>query len=376
MRLRSGLERSNPALRSRRRADRRAGSNPTPSMPPFPRPAEAAATHARCERVSGASSSAHPVVELLFARRAAGSKPRARDDGARVALVIEGGAMRGIVSCAMAGALESAGLADTFDLVVGTSAGALNGAALLAGVAEGCTRAYATDFTSRRFIDVRRLLIGRPAVDVAWSLDFACDYLDAERHRRTLESPIELHCMVVDVDTCAAVDLTGCSTLDDQRAALLASSRMPYVGGEPVELNGRRYLDGGLVEPIPLRPALSAGATHVLVLQTRPEGVPRAHPGRVVDRLIERRLRAINADLVDVWRRRTPDYERIVAEIAAGGPSVLGIRPPAGTPVVSQLERDPEKLRGAAGAAREQTEAVLDSVLPSTERRRSGCDDT
>jgi predicted patatin/cPLA2 family phospholipase len=310
--------------------------------------------------VSGAASS--PVLELLKARRDAGSIPPSRSDGARVALVIEGGAMRGIVSCAMAGELERAGFTDAFDLVVGTSAGALNGAALLAGVAEGCTRAYAEDFTSRRFIDARRLLVGRPAVDVAWSMDFACDYLDADRHRRTLESPIALHCLAVDVDTADAVDLTGFSTLEEQRSALLASSRMPYVGGGPVALGGRRYLDGGLIEPIPVTPALAAGATHLLVLQTRPEGVPRSHPGKVVDRLIERRLRALNPALIDVWRGRTPDYERIVGEIAARSAersTVLGIRPPAGAPTVSQLERGPEPLRAAAEAARAQVRALL-----------------
>ena len=315
-------------------------------------------THASSRRASGAASR-HPVIELLKARRAAGSKPLARSDGARVALVVEGGAMRGIVSCAMAGALERAGLTSAFDLVVGTSAGALNGAALLAGVAEGCTRAYAEDFTSRRFIDVRRLVIGRPVVDVAWSMDFACDYLDADRHRRTLESPIELHSLAVDCETCRAADLTGSKTLADQRRALLASSRMPYVGGHPVELDGRRYLDGGLVEPIPIAPAREAGATHLLVLQTRPEGVPRSHPGRFVDRMIERRLRALNPGLVEVWRRRTPDYERIVAEIAAGSADVLGIRPPAGAPTVSQLERRAERLEAVARAAREQVEALL-----------------
>lgn len=51
--------------------------------------------------------------------------------------------MRGVVSAAMAGAIEELGLTDCFDLVVGTSAGALNGAALLAGVANGCAHEYA-----------------------------------------------------------------------------------------------------------------------------------------------------------------------------------------------------------------------------------------
>ena len=43
--------------------------------------------------------------------------------------------MRGVVSAGMTAALERLGLTRCFDLVVGSSAGALNAAALLGGVA-------------------------------------------------------------------------------------------------------------------------------------------------------------------------------------------------------------------------------------------------
>jgi predicted patatin/cPLA2 family phospholipase len=304
------------------------------------------------------------VADLLRARRAAGSRPLGRDDGARVALIIEGGGMRGVVSAAMAGIIEREGLTETLDLVVGTSAGALNGAALVAGVARECCEAYWTAFCSRRFINLARLAVGRPAIDVAWTLDYASERLDADRHRRTLSSPIELHCVAVDVDTAEAVDLTGMSARETLYSALLASSRLPYVGGDPVEHEGRRYIDGGLIDPIPVGPALAGGATHLLVLQTRPEGVPRSSPGGLADRLIVRRLRALNPALVDLYRGRIAEYERITADLAGlaaaeGPPWVQVIRPPSGTPSVSQLERDAAALEAAAGAARRCAEAVL-----------------
>jgi len=306
------------------------------------------------------------VLDVLRARRASGSRPLERDEGARVALIVEGGGMRGIVSAAMAAVLEREGLTQALDLVVGTSAGALNGAALLAGVAGPCAEAYASDFASRRFINPARLAVGRPAIDVAWTLDYASAMLDEDRHRRTLSNPIELHCVAVDVETCEPVDLTGMSTRETLYSALLASSRLPYVGGDPVEHEGRRYIDGGLVEPIPLGPALAAGATHVLVFQTRPIGVPRSSPGGVADRLIVRRLRALNPALVDLYRARIAEYDRITADLAAraadpaaGPPWVEVVRPPRGALSVSQLERDPAALRAAADAAVVCAEAKL-----------------
>ena len=70
-------------------------------------------------------------------------------------------------------------------------------------------------------------------------------------------------------------------TKDELWQVLLATTRMPWVGGAPVPIDGRRYIDGALTCPIPVANAVAAGATHVLVLQTRPYGVPRSAGGRV-----------------------------------------------------------------------------------------------
>jgi predicted patatin/cPLA2 family phospholipase len=301
------------------------------------------------------------VVDVLRARAATGS----RDDGHRVALVLEGGGMRGVVSAAMTAAIERLGMTEGFDLAVGASAGALNAAALLAGVARGCTAAYSGAFAGPAFINPARLLVGRPAIDVRFVLRHADAGLDAERHERTIASPIALSCVAVDVDTAEVVEFSGMRTRNDLWAALLATSRMPWVGGRPVRISGRRYLDGGLADAIPLDVALAHGATHALVLQTRPHGVPRSSGSPWADRLIERHLRRLNPALVDLYRDRIPSYERVVTDIAGrsssddGPPFVLGLRPPAGTPPVSQLERDPEVLRAAAFAAEEQAMAAL-----------------
>ncbi len=119
-------------------------------------------------------------------------------------------------------------------------------------------------------------------VDVDFVLDYAHpDTLDADRHRRTVESAVELHCVACDVATAQPVDLHGMRDPAALREALLASSRLPWIGGEPVRAaDGRRFLDGGLIEPIPLDTALAAGATHVLVLLTRPAGSVGAAGGQ------------------------------------------------------------------------------------------------
>ncbi len=277
--------------------------------------------------------------------------------------------MRGVVSAGMASALEQRRLLDCFDLVVGTSAGALNAAGFLAGVVDGCVVAYHTAFATRRFINPYRLLIGRPAIDVAFTLDHVDERLDAARHRRTVSSDISLHCVAVDVDTALAGDLTDLRSEDELRCALLASSRMPWIGGGPVAFRGRRWLDGGLAEPIPHQVAMGLGATHVLVLMTRPLGVARMPPPRLANQIIERRLRRLNPALVELHRRRLPDYEAAVSEIAAAtdepgtrGPFVYGLRLARGGPEVGQLERRPVVLEAAGQLASDHAGGVLDAA--------------
>lgn len=289
-----------------------------------------------------------------------------------MALVLEGGGMRGVVSAGMTAALERLGLTSCFDLVVGASAGAINGAALLAGVAQAGAATYHGPLASRSFVNPARVLRGRPVIDVNYVLGYASPGLDASRHERVVANPIALHCVTVDVDSAQAVDLSGMRSTRELWDALLASSRMPWAGGAPVEIGDHRYLDGGLASPIPVTEAVAAGATHVLALQTRPYGVPRKSASRVADRLIERHLRGLNPALVTVYRERVADYERVVADIAGrsldagdGPPYVLGLRPPAGSPVVGQLERRSAILASAARDAEQLVERALEGAVGS-----------
>lgn len=303
---------------------------------------------------------------MLRERKEGDSEPGRRRDPHRVALVVEGGGMRGVVSAGMSAALERLGLTRCFDLVVGASAGAINGAALIAGVAAEGAAAYWGPFASRRFVNPARALRGRPVMDLDYVLDYATAELDANRHERVLASPIALHCVAVSVETAEPVALSGMRSKRELYDAVLASSRMPWAGGPPLEIDGRRFVDGGLAAPVPVHEALAAGATHVLALQTRPHGVPRRSASRVADVLIVRHLRRLNPALATLYRERAASYERVVEEIArrssdpeSGPPHVLGLRPPAGTPVVEQLERRPEVLAEAARDAEHLVEKTL-----------------
>src|SRR2546428_9514494 len=81
------------------------------------------------------SARALSVRDLIAARARSRSRPKHRDDPHTLALCIEGGAMRGVVSAGMVVAVEQLRLFDGLDRGYGSSGGALEAPVFLAGPA-------------------------------------------------------------------------------------------------------------------------------------------------------------------------------------------------------------------------------------------------
>jgi len=295
----------------------------------------------------------HRVVQTILRRRAEGSRPGSRTDGRRVALVIEGGGMRGVVSAGMTAAIEQLGLRDAFDEVHGASAGAFNAAFLLAGQAAYLATLYQYGFGDPRFVSFLRAVRGGPAFDMDHVINHVWMHERPLRFDELFSCGIDLHCTATDADRAAIVDLTELGSADEIRRAMRASSRLPWLAGGPVDFRGLRLLDATLAEAIPVGVACSS-ATDVLVLLTRPGGVLHAGLSPVVARLTDRYLRAINPALVSLRETRSPRYDTLCASLAEWAadpertPAMCVIRPAAGSLIVSQLEHRVPVLQTAA----------------------------
>jgi hypothetical protein len=90
--------------------------------------------------------STHPVIEIIVDRWRNNSKPSSRVscDTCQVALSIEGGGMRGCVAAGATAAINFLGLQDSFDVVYGSSAGAMVGAYFVARQYSGVQIYYGT----------------------------------------------------------------------------------------------------------------------------------------------------------------------------------------------------------------------------------------
>jgi predicted patatin/cPLA2 family phospholipase len=294
----------------------------------------------------------HPVVELLHQRRAQRSRPGERTDGRRLALVIEGGGMRGVVSAGMTAAIEQLGLRDAFDEVHGASAGAFSGAFLLAGQAAYLTSLFCCGFGDPKFVGVLRLVRSGALFDMDYVINEVWTKQRPLRFDALFKSGIDFHATATDADTAQIVDLTDLRDDAEIRCALRASARLPWLAGPPVHFRGRRLLDATLAEAIPVHAAF-ASATDVLVLQTRPEGVAHSGLSGPVAQLTDRYLQRINPALVRLRETRSERYDELSASLArqaadrTATPAVCAIRPPAGALVISQTENSAVALQTA-----------------------------
>jgi NTE family protein len=190
-------------------------------------------------------------------------------DHGPVAFVLSGGASLGAIQVGMLRALYERGVAP--DFIVGTSAGAINGA-FIAARPQTVATAEALEAVWR---DVRRGQVF-PLNPLTGLLGFvgARDHLVPESGLRRLvgehlehcaleELPIPLHVVAVDVMTGEEVLLSEGPLLP----AVLASAAIPAVL-PPVPWGERMLMDGGVANNTPISHALALGAERIYVLPT------------------------------------------------------------------------------------------------------------
>ncbi|MEE9180530.1 MAG: patatin family protein [Vicinamibacteria bacterium] len=187
-------------------------------------------------------------------------------NGTSRALVLEGGGMRGTYTAGVLEAFAENGRSYGFDFVVACSAGACTAASFLAGQPRRNRTVYLDYLAGRKFIRWYRLLNGGDVMDIDYLTDEVhgklCP-LDLEALKR---SPILLHIGVTDAETGNVRYLNNHE--DDLLTALRATCALPLFYRRPVVYQGRRYVDGGVGDPVPVLKALALGAKEVVVVLT------------------------------------------------------------------------------------------------------------
>lgn len=301
-------------------------------------------------------------------------------------LAVEGGGMRGAVSSGMLLALEQLGMRNTFDEVVGTSAGAISSAFFVIGDGTRGSALYYTVLNSERFVDRRRLFRSGAVLDLDYLMDIAF-----ARHgfswEALVESDIPVWATVSPADPDNDKTLFRVGESEKQaRAVLAASASLPVIAGPSRFIGSEQYVDGGMIEAVPWVSALTRGATHVLVVRSRgfntgggPEG-PNLFERTAVPRMVRRMHGPHVTSLVNEAPERfwmnTESLRAVVNKTACpvvGGADantvIEVVIPHADTPLPDRLEVDTHLLMDALTAGARAMLEYLDLEGFSVEQR-------
>ena len=186
----------------------------------------------------------------------------------KIALILEGGAMRG---------LYSAGVLDVFmenniniDVIYGVSAGALFGLNYKSRQIGRALRYNLKYANEKNYMGLYSLITTGDIMNRDFcftKLVYELDKLDFETYKN---NPVEFYAVVTNLQTGKPEYIKIDDAAKDMEY-FRASGSMPFVS-KPVEIDGNLYLDGAMSDAVPFEKALETEYEKVIVVLTRPHG--------------------------------------------------------------------------------------------------------
>ncbi len=184
-------------------------------------------------------------------------------------LVLEGGAMRG---------LWTAGITDVMmehnvwpDGLIGVSAGAAFGCNYKSRQTGRAIRYNMRFAKDSRYSGLRSLLTSGDYFNAEFDYHVVPKKYDIFDEKTFVENPMEFIVVCTDVETGEAVYKPLSDASEDTYDWIRASASMPVVS-KIVELEGRKLLDGGVADSIPLEYFEGLGYSRNVVILTQPQG--------------------------------------------------------------------------------------------------------
>ena len=183
-------------------------------------------------------------------------------------LVLEGGAHRAIYTAGVLDVFLERGI--MFDGVIGVSAGAIHGCSFVSeqrGRNIGYTLKYAKD---KRYMSLYSWLTTGNLVGEEFCYHDLPEKLFPFDHKTFEQSPTKFYVTCSNMETGKA-EYIYCDELRTKMPYLRASASIPFLSHHS-EIDGKKLLDGGVTDSIPLEAFQQMGYKHCVVVQTHAAG--------------------------------------------------------------------------------------------------------
>lgn len=275
----------------------------------------------------------------------------------KTGLVLEGGAMRGMFTAGVLDVFMENGI--KFDGAVGVSAGAAFGCSFKSGQIGRSVRYNILFCRDKRYCSLRSLLTTGDMYGAQFCYHDLPEKYDIFDSRAYSENPMEFYVVCTDVETGKAF-YKKCDSFDGENIEYMrASASMPLVSSI-VEAGGKKLLDGGIADSVPIKFFEGAGYDKNIVVLTREKGyVKKKNPLMPV----VKRVFAKYPHFIRVMGERHEIYNdtlKYISEKEARG-ELLVIRPPKALDI-KRSEHDAVKLMKAYYEGRKEAECRLSEI--------------
>lgn len=262
--------------------------------------------------------------------------------------------MRGMFTCGVLDVFMREGL--TFDGMIGVSAGAAFGCNFKSrqlGRAIRYNTRYCSDW---RYCSVRSLIKTGDLFGGEFCYHYLPAHLDHFDNDTYDNNPMPMWVVCMDVETGEAVYQRCDKAGDETFEWIRASASMPMVS-RVVEVGGRKLLDGGMVDSIPLVKMEQLGHERNVVILTQPEGfVKKPTKMMPVVRWVMRRFPRVVQAMAERHIGYNKALEHVRLQQAAGKAFV--IYPDEKLPI-GHVEKNPEVLRRVYNIGVAHAERIL-----------------
>lgn len=272
-------------------------------------------------------------------------------------LILEGGAMRGLFSAGVTDVMMENGIA--FDGAVGVSAGACFGCNYKSGQIGRALRYNLKYCRDKRYCGIHSLVTSGNIYNTDFcygEIPLELDPFDFEAYKN---SPMDFYVVCTDIETGGSVYKKYEGYEDHGFDWIRASASMPLVS-QIVEIDGRKLLDGGISDSVPVRFFEREGYEKNVAVLTQPKDYRKKKNSLIP--LIKLKYKKY-PKLIEALERRHTVYNETLEYIdkREREGALLVLRPSESLPV-SRVEKDPEKLKAAYDIGRKCAEDQMDKI--------------
>ena len=274
----------------------------------------------------------------------------------KTGLVLEGGSMRGHYTAGVLDVFMEHGI--RFDGVMGVSAGAIHGCSYVSNQKGRSLRYYKKYGKNWRFMGLRSLLLTGDIVGAKFCYHDIPETLDPYDYAAFDASGTDFYVTCSNVET-GQPEYLKITDMRKQVDLMRASASMPYVS-KIVSWKGKKLLDGGCTDSIPVKAFREMGYRKTVVVLTRHADYVKKPESSKATKVFYRRYPLFQLAI----QCRHLTYNRtleMIQKLEAAG-EIFVIRPSEELQI-KRLEKDPDVVQNVYDIGKRDAEAMLPSMM-------------